>query len=700
MAYSIPWLDTLGTRKLPVVHQSTAAECGLACIAMIAEYVGAPSDLTELRRRAATSLKGATLESLAGICRGIGLDTRALACSVDELEDLVTPCILHWRFNHFVVLRSVGRDHVVIHDPARGVVKEALPQIRRAFTGIALEVSKGTTFEAGSRPRQLRVPDLLPRKSGLVPRFVAGMLLALVCECLLLVSPLYLQTIIDGVLANGDALLLRALLFAFSVLLIFQIAAATMRGLTFQYLAHATVFDMAGRVLNRLLRLPLRYFRSRELGDVQHRFQALSRVQSFIVATGPSMAIDALFLGLLLSLMSSYDPSLTALNIAAAVLWCAWRFTTFRWRLRLAADITAAEATNQTHFLETLRGMTSIKAGGGEGIRAMEWKNHFAATINARIRAGNLRIADSGIRQCLLQGAQVVTVFLLAKRGLGGEFSIGMISAYAAWLAMFSGRLSGLVDGILEYRLLQVPLGRLADIVFTEAEPVGRPDAGARLGDIELRNVTFHYADDEPGIIRNCSATIRAGSFVAIAGASGSGKSTLLHLIAGTELPDSGSIRYDDRKIAAVDRRHALATLFQDDRLLRGSVASNIALFDEEIDYTRVRRAAEQACVAEEIAMLPMGFETRVADLGSALSFGQVQRILLARALYRDSELLLLDEATSGLNPDLEKRVVASLRELTCTRVVVTHSDQVLEAADEVLWLRDGTLVLSPPVLT
>ena len=310
-----------------------------------------------------------------------------------------------------MVLRAVGTDHVLIHDPARGVVRESVEDVGRAFTGIALEISGKGKRANSSPPRQLRVADLIPRRAGLGARFVAGLLLALVCESLFLLSPLYLQTIIDGVLAAHDATLLRSLLLVFLVLLVFQMGASAMRALTFQHLAHVTVFDMAGRVLRRLLRLPLCYFRDRELGDIQHRFQALARVQAFLVQRAPAMLLDLVFLVLLLIFMTAYDTGLTALNVIAAASWITWRMATQPWRLRLASDITRAESVTQTHFLESLRAISSIKTNSGESARGSEWRALFADTINARIRAGNLQVLDGAVRQCLLQGIRIVTIF-------------------------------------------------------------------------------------------------------------------------------------------------------------------------------------------------------------------------------------------------------------------------------------------------
>jgi ATP-binding cassette subfamily B protein RaxB len=388
--------------------------------------------------------------------------------------------------------------------------------------------------------------------------------------------------------------------------------------------------------------------------------------------------------------------------LVALGLWCCWRILIFSLSLRLSSDIAQAESSVQTHFLETLRAVQSIKVTNGESQRESEWRNLFVNATNTRIRAGNLHVVDNAVRQVLFQGARIVTVYLLALRGLDGQISIGMISAYVAYVGMFTTRGCGIVNRVLEYKLLEVPLERLADIVFSEEESCDKVGSDRPLGDIELRQVSFSYSPDEPDILRNCSVRIRESGMTAIAGPSGVGKSTLLQIIAGHERISGGELLIGGRPAHhwhPHNLRSQLAVVFQDDRLLKGSVAENIALFDSCLDTARIRSAAVAACIAGDIEALPMAYETRIGDLGSSLSRGQVQRILLARAYYRRPALLLLDEATSGLDYKLEREVISGLCELPATKLVVTHSDLMLQAADKVLWLHEGRLLLSRPDL-
>jgi ATP-binding cassette subfamily B protein RaxB len=685
-----PWLRLSGARRLPAIRQATVSECGLACVAMIVAYHGRGEDLVSLRRRFPVSANGATLDTLIDVFEALELAPRALRCELAEVRRLRTPCILHWGLNHFVVLRKAARDSLVIHDPAQGRLRVPAGEADRMFTGVVLEVEAPPALGRKEPVRRLRLGDLLDFNRDFAASLAAAMLFAALSEVLLLAAPFYLQIVIDQVLLRGDHVLLNALALGFALLAVFQVLAGVMRQLTTQFLSQTTVFSLSTRVLRHLLHLPVSYFRSRRLGDVQQRMQALGKIQAFVTEGAPALVLDAFFLVLVCALMLAYEARLALYVAAAAVLYASWRGLIFGMTFEQANKLVRAEAAAQTHLLESLRAAQSIKLLAGEAGRTRSWQERFARRVNAQIRLGNLHAADSALRQTVFQGLHLAVVYLLARRVMEGSLSIGMMSAFVAYMGMFVTRVSGVIDRWFEYRLLRVPLERLADIVFSEGEAVGRAGSAApRLaGDVALREVAFCYAGERREVIRDCSLRIGSGEFVAIHGPSGCGKSTLLRIIAGIEAPTHGDICFGDRPAAnwpAAAVRAQLGTVFPDDTLVAGSIGANIALFDPHPDRDRMRRAARLAVVDAVIERLPMAYESRVGDLGSALSTGQVQRILFARALYRRPRLLLLDEFTSGLDEDTERLVLATLARLRATRIVVSHSPIVLRAADRVV---------------
>jgi ATP-binding cassette subfamily B protein RaxB len=684
------WLRFSGMRRLPVIRQAAVTECGLACIAMIASFCGVGHDLVSLRRRFGVSLKGATLQTLMRVCEALGLMVRAVRCEIGELRRLRTPCVLHWGLDHFVVLKKVARRHVTLHDPARGRVRVSWAEADRKFSGVALEIAPAPEFRRTRRLRRLRLRDLLEFDRGFKGSFAAVALFALVSEALLLVSPLYLQTVIDQVLLRGDHRLLHTLALGFGVLALFQVAASAMRQLLSQFLSQTTVFSLSSRVMRHLLRLPVSYFRMRRLGDVQQRLTSLAKVQAFITESAPALLIDAVFLLFVSLLLFSFDAALAALVLLMSLLYAGWRLAIFPATFEQARKLVRAEAASQTHLLESLRAVQSIRLLAGEPQRTRDWQKRFARRCNAQIRLGNLAIADTSLHQLLFQGLHIGVVYLLAERVMAGSMTVGMVSAFVAYVGMFVARSAGVINRLFEYRLLNVPLERLADIVFHERE-VGDARGGPlpRLqGAVRASGLSFCYAGEQAAVVSNLSLSVSSREFVAIRGPSGCGKSTLLHILAGIERPTSGTLSYDDRPASewpAAAVRRQLGTVLQDDALVAGTIAENIALFDPNEDPGRVRRAARLAEIDADIERLPMGYDTRIGDQGSALSTGQVQRVLFARALYRRPRLLLLDEFTSGLDPDTERLVVASLGRLRLTRIVVTHSPVVMRAADRVI---------------
>lgn len=693
-----PYLSFSGARRLPVILQATVAECGLACIAMIAGYHGRRTDLTEMRRRYGASSRGATLESLVRVASDIDFRSRALRCGPAEFRHLKLPCILHWRFDHFVVLTRVTRRDCVIHDPARGAVRATWQEIDRAFTGVALELFPGDGAERRASLRRLTLFDVVSFDGGMLRRTVAAVFVALICELLVLAMPFYLQVVIDRVVLGGDHPLLAVIFFGFLLLTLVQILALTLRQLLFRYLGQTLFFDMSSRLVGRLVNLPLSYFRQRSLGDIQARLQSLRGVQQFMTQSAPALVLDALFLILVSIMLCLYDPQLALLALAVTAVYSLWRVLVFGPMLRRSRELVSTEARAQSNLLTTLRSMQTIRLAGLEATRMSGWCDRLAARINAEIGLDRLRITDNVIQHLLFQGLHLAAVLLAARHAIAGTMSIGALSAVITYLGMFAARVAAIIHHVAEYRLLQVPLSRLADIVFaidTDQERSAAPPADFS-GAIELRGIGYRHSPGDPLIFDRCDLRVGRNEFIAVRGPSGAGKSSLLHLIAGIERPVSGCVFFDGHSASGpvlTAARRQMGTVFEGDALLPGSIADNIALFEPRPDFGRIRRVANLAMIDVDIESMPMGYLTQIGDMGAALSKGQVQRLLLARALYRRPVVLLLDEFTSGLDPDTERQVVNALRQVEATRVVATHSDIVLRAADRVVEVCNRRLI-------
>ena len=695
---NLPFLSLSGFQRLPVIRQATATECGLACIAMIASYHGHQNDIAEIRRRFPLSMRGATLKDMMDVSEKLNLSSRAMRYEINELSQLRTPCILHWGFNHFVVLKAVNKNVLHIHDPAMGALRISMDEVERKFTGVALELIPTNDFKKKSVGVKLKLGQLIIFDKAFLSSFSIGFILSLLGELFLLTTPFYLQIVIDEVLLKGDRNLLNTIALAFGLIVIFQVVANVLRQLTFQYLSQTLSFDMSARVFHRLMKLPISYFQKRELGDIQHRVQSINQIQMFISQTAPRLVLDVIFSILIIIIMIAYEPVLTSVILLAILIYTLFRVVTYGWVLRAAGDLIVAEANNQTELLETLRAMPTLKMMAIEPMRESKWHNSIAKKVNAYIRTGNLQIMNKSASMLIFQGLRVLMIYMAAKLVMEGNITVGMISAFMSYYGMFTGRVEAMIESAIRLKLLIVPLGRLSDIAFAQTEHRGE-DGGRTTdfkGQVSLKMGAFRYGRSDKPVFMNVSFDVKPGEFVAIIGPSGAGKSTLLKIIAGLHNLNSGKLYFDERDSMTWNvrtLRQQIGMVLQEDTLLKGSIAENIALFDEDIDMERVREAAELAGISKEIELFAMGYETSVGDMGSTLSGGQKQRVLLARAIYKKPKLLLLDEATSHLDMANEKIVQEALENLNITRIVVAHRPQTIEKADTVYVMQNGFLL-------
>ena len=684
-------------RRLRVHLQAEAAECGLACLAMIACWHGHETDIAGLRRRFAISAKGTTLRHLLAIAGRMHFTCRPLRLELDELAALRLPCILHWNLNHFVVLTRATRGEVRIADPARGECRLSLAEAGRHFTGVALELQPAASFVPQRRPPSLSLAALVAGQRGLRSSLVQVLVLALALETVVLASPFFMQWVVDGAIVSGDRDLLLLLALGFGLLLLVQAAISAARSLVILHASTHLSLHWNASLFAHLLHLPVAWFERRHVGDVVSRFGSLATLQRTLTTSFIEAFIDGLMAAATLALMLFYSATLTLVAAAAALLYALIRWGTYR-PLRAAAEeqvVFAARA--ESVFIESVRAVASIKLFNHEDARQAHWMNATVDATNRSTAAERMTIAVRSAQSLLAGGEHLLIVYLGAAAVIDGFLSVGMLLAFVAYRAAFSSRVGALVDKWIQFRMLDLHRARLADIALepredTTAGPPSRSDGDAT---IEAVGVSFRYGDDEPWVLRDVHLRIPAGDCVAITGASGCGKTTLLKLLTGLLPPTAGEVRIGGVPLARMGAqayRRRVAAVLQDDQLLAGSIEANIAFFEHGPDRARVEACARLAAVHDEIAAMPMGYETPVGDMGSSLSGGQKQRVLLARALYKQPDVLFLDEATSHLDVRREGLINASVRQLPLTRVIVAHRPQTIASAERVIVLEGGAI--------
>ena len=610
-----------------MIRQTEAAECGLACLAMVANHHGYESDLASLRRRFAISLKGSTLKGLVQIASSMGLGSRAVRCELSALGQLKLPAILHWDMNHFVVLSKVQGGRLFLLDPALGERKLTLQEASPHFTGVALELSPTEGFEKKRERNILKLSSLVKLTQPAIGALLQALLLALLIQLFTLAGPFYLQLVIDEAILKGDSGLLVALAIGFGGVALFQVLANTLRGLTLQHLSVTLGFEMGAKLFHHLLRLPLDWFHKRNVGDVQSRFRSLQPVQQFIADGAIAALLDGVMSIATLALMLLYAPWLAAIVVASVCAYALVRVASLSLSRKVAGDYLINDAKEQTRFLETLRAAQTLKLAAAEPERESLQRNAMATTLRSSQRSAHVNTGFQAISQTLSGLTDIFVVFLGAKAILAADMSVGVLTAFLAYKGQFSARVTSLVENLISWRLLDVQLERLADIALTPREAkIDETGWETPLeGRLEAKHLMFRYAPGDPEILRGADLRIEPGEFVAIAGPSGAGKSTLLKVLIGLYPASYGEIFIDGRPLSAWSPRalrRQIGVVMQDDALLQGSLIENIALFDERPDMARVEAAARAAAIHEEITAMPMGYQSLVGDMGSALSGG------------------------------------------------------------------------------
>ena len=691
-----------GATGTPVILQNEAAECGLACLAMVAASHGLHTDLPALRQRFNLSLKGATMADLGVMARALKLQTRAVRAEPEQLGQLPLPAILHWDFNHFVVLVKIGRDGVLVHDPARGAHWVRWARLSRHFTGAAMEIVPDAGFERRDEQRHVTMRQLLGRVSGLKRSLAQIVALAAVLEFFVLLSPFFLQWVVDDVLVTADRDLLVTLGIGFALLVAIQVATAAIRSWAVLHLSATLNLQWLGNVFSHLLRLPLAWFERRYMGDIWSRFFAVQQIQKTLTTSFLEVLLDGAMVVTTLAMMALYSPLLSGVALAFVAAYALLRWVLFAPMRNATEEALVHDAKKTSHFLESLRGVMAIKLFGAEADRQARFMNLVVDAMNADMVVRRLEVTLAVANRGLFGLERVLVIWIGASLVLDQALTVGMLLAFVAYKEQFSQRVGALIDKWAELRMLKVQGERLADIVLSEPEAmhVGTGVLGSDPDEhapprIELRNVGFRYSDSEGDVLRSVDLTVEPGESVAIVGPSGCGKTTLIKLMLGILTPARGEVMIGGRSLEAVGSavwRAMVGTVMQDEPLFAGSVADNISFFDPRPDMERIVECARLAAVHEEIAALPMGYYTLIGEMGSTLSGGQKQRVLLARALYKRPRVLFLDEATSALDVDRERLVNQAVRQLRLTRVIVAHRPETIASADRVIVMADGTV--------
>ncbi|MCR9297890.1 peptidase domain-containing ABC transporter [Vibrio fluvialis] len=682
-------LNFSGSKKLPIIQQTETAECGLACLAMIAAYYGYNTSLIDLRQRFSISTHGTTLKTLYDWSAKLNLSGRALKLEIEELSQLQLPCILHWDMNHFVVLKSISKRKICIHDPAIGERLYTENEFSSHFTGVALELFPTEKFEAKDDKRRIKLNQLWSRMVGLKRSLTQILVISFILQLFSIISPFYMQAIVDDVLLRNDKNLLLVLAFGFGLLMVVNVLTNAFRDYLVIHLSNKLSLQMATNLFQHLIRLPLDYFEKRHIGDVISRFSSIDEIKELFCTGIVSALVDGVMAILILAMMYIYSVKLTIIVLIFLFLYAFLRFSTYNVFKKLAESNLISDAKLHSNFIETIRSVQSIKIFQRENDRINLWQNRYVESMNIDINIDRWGIVFSIASGILFGLENIIVIYIAANSVIENVITLGMLYAFMSYKSQFTGKMESLISQWIEFQMLGLHLERISDITFTKTE--SEPQSVNLIkqdiyGSLSIQDISFRYAESEKNIFSKLSFEVKEGESIAIIGESGCGKTTLLKCLMGLFQVNNGKVLVDGEDIKkVVNYRNKIAAVMQDDHLLSGSIAENIAFFDPQIDMDWVQECAKSAGIHDEICHMAMEYNTLIGEMGASLSGGQKQRILLARALYRKPKILFLDEATSNLDINNESIINRNIKNLNITRIIVAHRPQTINTADRVI---------------
>jgi len=644
-------------------------------------------------------MRGAPLRALIDLADQIGLTPRAVKLPLEELGNLHKPAVLHWDLNHYVVLEAVKAGKALIHNPDGRSDWMPLREVSDHFTGVALELRPNNDFNRQSFRERLQVSQLWQSMTGLKRALAQVLLLSVVLQIFVLAMPYYMQVAIDSALPALDNDLLTVLAFGFGLFTLINVVASLLRSFVLMNAGASVGFALATNVARRLFRLPIEWFEKRHTGDVLSRFQSITPIQSLLTQGAVAALVDGVMAIFTLAVMFYYSALLALIAIIAFALYAAARLVSFSFQREAQEAAIISAGKEQTTMIETLRGMVTLRLFGRETLRHAFWQTRLTDSVNANIRLSRIAIWQSSANLVIFGIENIIAIWLAIGFVIDGAgFSVGMVFAYLAYKNQFIGKSAALIDQAIQFKMLGLHLERLSDIALSEEDRSFSSSTQATtqlIGKIELRDIHYRYSSSDPYVLKGVNLTVEAGEHVAITGPSGGGKSTLLKIMLGLVEPEGGEVLIDGiplHRFGYKSFHRQIAAVLQEDSLFAGSLAENIALFDDNVDAQQVKYAATAASIDGDISRMPMQYESLIGDMGSTLSGGQKQRVLLARALYRRPQILLMDEGTAHLDARHEAAVNKAISAMGITRIVIAHRQETISAADRVLEMRDGKL--------
>ncbi len=692
-----------GRAHVPVVMQMEALECGAASLAMVMAYYGKWVPLEQVRLDCGVSRDGSNAKNVLVAARSYGFEAQGYSCEVDALRDSIAlPCIIHWNFNHFVVLDGFKGNYAYINDPARGEIKIRMEEFDKAFTGICLQITPGPDFKPGGK-RKSTLEFAKKRLTG-AGAAVAFVLLSTVIGYLFgIINPVFSRFFMDRLLTGENRELLMPFLIIMLVMGFAQVVVAWVQAVYSLKINGKMAIVGSSSYMWKVLRMPMEFFTQRMAGDIMQRMGTNASIAATLVNTMTPLVLNTIMMFFYLFVMLRYSVMLTILGIVTIVLnllvsrvISAKRVNITRVQMRDSGKLASATVSG-IQMVET------IKASGAENGYFQKWAG-YQASVNAQsVKFEKLNHYLGMIPALLSSIADACVIILGVWLVMQGKFTLGMIMTFQGFLSSFMSPATTLISAGQTIQEMRTQMERVEDVMdypidsYFSDEPLREDADYSKLtGRIELKNVTFGYSRLAEPLIKDFSMSMHPGSRVAFVGRSGCGKSTLSKLISGLYKPWSGEILFDGKPISEIDRgifTGSVAVVDQDIVLFEDTIANNIKMWDESIEDFEMILAARDAQIYDDIMAREGGFSGKLTEDGKDLSGGQRQRLEIARVLAQDPSIIIMDEATSALDAKTEYELVKAVKDRGITCIVIAHRLSTIRDCDEIIVLDRGHVV-------
>lgn len=685
-------------RRVPEMRQVTAVECGAACVAMILTYYGYSASAGEVFERCGVGRDGLTALEIVKSARLYNLRVRTVSLDLNDFRFVSLPAIVHWEFNHFLVVERWSRIRVDVVDPALGRRSLTPTEFDEGFTGVAIMLEPGAQFEQKAPQKPLSLWAYI--RSFLRMRVIIGQILgtSLLLQLLGLGGPLLTEVIIDRILPEKDVNMLMILALGMLILVLMQGVTAFLRSSLLIYLQTRIDTNLMLNFFEHLLSLPYRFFQLRLSGDLLARMNSNLAIRAVLTNQLISTLLDGSTVILSFIILFSLSKLIAGLTLALGIVQVVLLLLTSPAMRRLTRRDLEAQGQTQGYMNEVLAGIATIKAAGAEQRVFSRWESHFFDEMNISLRLNYLSSIVGNLFSLINVLSPLLLLWIGTLQVIAGSMSMGTMLALNTLAVQFLVPLAALATSGQEIQIARAHFARLADVIGTPPEQdLERVQTPHRLsGRIELKHISFRYDQHTPLLLQGINLKIYPGQKVALVGRTGSGKSTLGKLLVGLITPTAGSILFDGIPLEQLNYqevRSQFGSVLQESFVFSGSIKENIALNNPTLDMERIREAALLAAIASDVEKMPMGYETIVSEGGSVFSGGQRQRLALARALAHHPSILLLDEATSSLDVVTEQIVEHNLNRLPCTQIVIAHRLSTIRNADVILVLDSGHIV-------